>query len=660
MRDPGRYYRVAMVAPCCFPSLRGSQVLILDLAQRLTAEGHAVHIVTYPVARAPIPDLGAVVHRAPRIPGLWTTRPLGWQKILLDLLLIGRLWSVVRRQKIDLIHAHNLEGPLVGYLVRFLTRVPVVYHAHNALCDELPHYMRVAWMKRWMERLGAFLDRRVAAAADFSIAPTERLGAFLAARGTAGRIAVIPPAATVGRRQVRVGRESTGRPLIMYAGNLDPYQDLDVLLAGFARIRAQEPGARLVVVTHEAKPRGSAIERALEREPGVAIRFASDFAAVTESLARADVLVCPRSSWSGFPIKVLNYMSLGLPIVHARGSAHGIEDGRSGLLFDDGDPKGLAEAVLRVIRNPVLARGIGRGARRVSKERYGWERVLPAILAIYWEVSGQRDMERPAGVRRGLEQLTERLMIDMGTSIKRHVRGRGRVLVTKGVSLLAVIILGVMFSGCAAGKGESTAPLPPLTAVPALTGEEITPDYRLLPGDVLRVKFLYHPDLDLKTPVGPDGNISLQQTGELRAEGLTVDALAREIEHRSSDRLRDPSVAVIVAEVGQHRVYVGGEVKFPGFVFYREGMTPLQAIFDRGGFTDVARMDSVLKISGMEATRLDLSETINKGNPEFTSLAANDVLYIPRTFIGDANTFVRLYFRNLVPMMPRVGIGFSP
>jgi polysaccharide biosynthesis/export protein PslD len=117
---------------------------------------------------------------------------------------------------------------------------------------------------------------------------------------------------------------------------------------------------------------------------------------------------------------------------------------------------------------------------------------------------------------------------------------------------------------------------------------------------------------------------------------------------------------VIVDEVGQRKVYVGGEVRNPGFVFYREGMTPLQAILDRGGFTDVARSDSVLKISGVEATRLDLSKTLRQGNPELSTLIASDVLYVPRTFIGDANSFVRLYFHNLLPVTPRAGVGFAP
>ena len=122
-------------------------------------------------------------------------------------------------------------------------------------------------------------------------------------------------------------------PVIMYGGNLDPYQDLDCLLQGFARLRAAEPQARLVLVTHTAAHPKTVLRAAqLASQPGVSVQTVNSFAAAMRTLGSADVLVCPRVSWSGFPIKVLNYMVLGRPIVHARASAHALEDGVTGFL----------------------------------------------------------------------------------------------------------------------------------------------------------------------------------------------------------------------------------------------------------------------------------------------------------------------------------------
>lgn len=84
---------------------------------------------------------------------------------------------------------------------------------------------------------------------------------------------------------------------------------------------------------------------------------------------------------------------------------------------------------------------------------------------------------------------------------------------------------------------------------------------------------------------------------------------------------------------------------------------------DRGGFTDTARPDSVLRLSpgrtDYQGTRLDFSKPLSDGTPEVVRLGAGDVLFIPRSFIGDVNTFVKLYIRDVLPIPPRIGAGTS-
>lgn len=228
---------------------------------------------------------------------------------------------------------------------------------------------------------------------------------------------------------------------------------------------------------------------------------------------------------------------------------------------------------------------------------------------------------------------------------------------TKQISVFA----GALALSACVRQTTQVVPLPVLDAPPELAAVDTTGEYRLQPGDLLRVKFLYHPELDVKVPVRPDGAITLQVAGEIQASGLTTTELENVVKERSSDRLREPEVVVMVAQLGDRKVYVGGEVRVPGFVKYRPGMSPLQAIIDRGGFKDTARMDSVLRLSPSQSdyqgTRLDFTRMLSQGNEGATQLAAGDVLYVPRTFIGDVNAFVRLYIRGLLPVEPRVGAG---
>jgi len=180
--------------------------------------------------------------------------------------------------------------------------------------------------------------------------------------------------------------------------------------------------------------------------------------------------------------------------------------------------------------------------------------------------------------------------------------------------------------------------------------------YRLIPYDEVNIKFTYHSERDLKVPIPiqPDGNITLDDIGTIQAAGLTPADLGKSIAAKSSTRMRNPEVVVTVVKYAARKVFVGGEVRTPGPVEIREGMTPLQAIFDRGGFTPTAQIDSVVLIRDAGSKdpkigRIDLQVALENASPERVVLLANDVIYVPMTGIGRVNQWVRQHLRDIVP-----------
>lgn len=117
---------------------------------------------------------------------------------------------------------------------------------------------------------------------------------------------------------------------------------------------------------------------------------------------------------------------------------------------------------------------------------------------------------------------------------------------------------------------------------------------------------------------------------------------------------------VIVTQIGDRRVYVGGEVNRPGFVVIQEGMTPLQAVMAVGGFKDTAQKKDVLYIARASsgeynASRVDLEAVVKDGIPEVVRLAGNDIVYVPATRIANAGIFVKQYIRDILPVESRAG-----
>jgi glycosyltransferase involved in cell wall biosynthesis len=356
--------RIALVIAGPYPALRGSQVLVQQLAHGLAARGHDVDLVTWGEVGGvpPGPRAGRVVR---------------------DLGLLLRLWRRVRRRAIDVIHAHNYEAAVAGLLIARATGRPLVYHGHSALAEELPTYFVRPAGRRWAARLGHFLDAQVPRRATFCIAVTEELGALLRRRGVSdAALACIAPAG----RPADLGAPPAPRPpgaCICYAGNLDGYQNLDFLLRAFARVRQRVPGARLVLVTH-----APAVARAVD--DGVELVYAATYAEVRERLAAADVAVCPRVERSGFPMKLLNYMAAGKAIVASAGSGKGLVDGVTGRVVADGDEAGFADAVVALLGDPALRERLGGAARRAVESHEAWEGVLDRLEAIYRAVTAAR------------------------------------------------------------------------------------------------------------------------------------------------------------------------------------------------------------------------------------------------------------------------------
>ena len=180
--------------------------------------------------------------------------------------------------------------------------------------------------------------------------------------------------------------------------------------------------------------------------------------------------------------------------------------------------------------------------------------------------------------------------------------------------------------------------------------------YKLVPYDLITIRFTYHPEQDPKTPVviRPDGNITLDGIGAVRAAGLTPEELGKELGVKSSRRLRNPEVLVTLTQFAPRKIYVGGQVRTPGVIQFQGEMTPLQAILDRGGFTSEAQLDSVILIrntGGPEPIigRINVIQGLEDGRPEKITLVTNDILYVPMSGIARADLWVKQHLRDILP-----------
>jgi 1,2-diacylglycerol 3-alpha-glucosyltransferase len=390
-------YAVAMVAACPFPANYGTPGAIREMSATLAAQGHQIHIVTYPFGED-LPVGNANIWRV-RIWGPSQKIFVGpsFGKLLLDLFLIIELCRVVRREHIDIIHAHNYEGALIGFIAKVLVRRPLVYNAVNLMSDELPSYdfLKPAFLAVW---LAHFLDWLVTKIPDYVIAITEDLRKSIIARGIDEQRVVFIPCgvnlqmfASGNGELLRARHQVGGRPVVMYTGVASRFQRLDYLLRAFALVLLDEPQALLIIVSPLRDDPDFASSRKIADSLGILSNITwiggHSLSELPDYLAMASVAVLPRPSVPGHPIKLLNYMAAGKAIACFTGGAKGVRHMRDAYVVPDHDYRALGRAIVALLHDRELAAKLGAAARETVAREFDWRRLCRSVETVYQEVA---------------------------------------------------------------------------------------------------------------------------------------------------------------------------------------------------------------------------------------------------------------------------------
>lgn len=166
----------------------------------------------------------------------------------------------------------------------------------------------------------------------------------------------------------------------------------------------------------------------------------------------------------------------------------------------------------------------------------------------------------------------------------------------------------------------------------------VSQDYRIGPGDTLKVSVFQNDNLTATLPVRPDGKISTPLVEDMVAVGKTPSQLARDIEKSLAEYIKSPKVSVVVtvALSVYSQVKVIGQVKTPESLPFREGMTVLDAVLAVGGLSQFAagnRAQLIRTENGKQTEiKVKLDSLLNSGDmKQNLPLRPGDVLVVPET-----------------------------
>lgn len=171
--------------------------------------------------------------------------------------------------------------------------------------------------------------------------------------------------------------------------------------------------------------------------------------------------------------------------------------------------------------------------------------------------------------------------------------------------------------------------------------------YRLQPGDVFELRYRYSPEFNETATLQPDGFVTLEIAGELRAQGMTVTELTNAITEKSSQRLREPHVAITLKDFEKPHFVVAGEVGKAGRYDLRGHTTVLEAIALAGGFTHDARHSQVLLVRRLDDERarvhpMDLKKLMrNPAQGDEYTIRSGDLLIVPQNTVSKVDRIVK-------------------
>jgi L-malate glycosyltransferase len=341
----------------CYPTYGGSGVVATELGKELAIRGHDVHFISYALPiRLTVTDR-IFFHEVEVL-----SYPL-FEYPPYDLVLATKMAEVTSRYSLDLLHVHYaIPHSISAYLAKMMAsdrKVPFVTTLHGTditLVGNDRSYLPIT-------RFGIEQSDAVTAVSQYLKQRT--IEEFQIHRP----ISVIPNFVNCdvySRSEDRALRRrfaNDDQAIFIHISNFRPVKRIEDVMSVFARARREVPARLLLVGDGPERPKAEWLAQTQGvSEDVLLLGKQSDMAPF---LSVADVLLLPSENES-FGLVALEAMACEVPVIATciGGLPEVVEHEEDGFLLALGDVAGMADASLKLVRNPQLRNKMGKAARQ--------------------------------------------------------------------------------------------------------------------------------------------------------------------------------------------------------------------------------------------------------------------------------------------------------
>lgn len=371
-----------VIAPQPFFSPRGTPMSVYYRALVMAGQGVEIDLLTYGEGQD-VDIAGVRIVRGPRFSWLGNvkTGPSAL-KIFLDIFV--SLWAVglLIRRRYDFVHAHE-EAVFLAVLLKPIFRFKLVYDMHSSLPEQLNNFgwsnsnilrkMFTSAENSALKRSEAVITICPALAEHATALIDDPEKHFLIENSIYEPVRLVNPSAASDVDGVFEEISAAGiKKTILYAGTLETYQGIDLLLESMVFVKRDDTAAHLIVVGgseaqvahYESMADGLGIDDVCTFTARVPQATAKAFT------SKADILTSPRTRGMNTPLKVYELLDCGKPLVATRIYSHTQVLTDEVSFLADPKPEDLAKQLLRAATDAEAVESTVRRARDLYAELY--------------------------------------------------------------------------------------------------------------------------------------------------------------------------------------------------------------------------------------------------------------------------------------------------
>ena len=380
--------KILVVAPQPFFQDRGTPIAVRLLVEELARLGFNVHLLVFHEGEDVFLP-GVTQHRIPSIPGVKNIPPsISWKKIVCDVVLFFKVIQLLRHHRFDLIHAVE-ESAFIAGIMKMIFGTPYIYDMDSSLAiqlaDKLPFLSPVRPLLEMFEKTAVRGSVAVVAVCK----ELEDIVLGYAPGKHVVRLEDISMLDTTvsGEESLRERFAITG-PIMLYVGNLESYQGIDLLLESF-QIALQKGCPGNIVIIGGTKETIAAYET-YSSELGISEKTffcgPRPLELLAHYLGQADILLSPRVQGNNTPMKLYSYLDSGKPVLATRLITH------TQVLTDEFaclvEPvkESMAEGIMYLVDDFAAGRRMGEKGKEVVRENYSLEAFRKKLEPFYAKV----------------------------------------------------------------------------------------------------------------------------------------------------------------------------------------------------------------------------------------------------------------------------------